>query len=224
MANSMLALSRRLCRSLLSNPRIPRLSVPFSTNLSSGEASDVDDLALDDEIHSESESPHSQSSESTSQSSPEVSTQQARRLENDIPMGVFKAILVGRVGNPPHQKKLRSGQTLTMFSLGTGGQNSRRSLQNEEPALNANRPTVQWHRVCVYSEKLGETVIKHIVPGSILYLEGNLETKVFLDPINGLVQRLREIAIRRNGRLILLGKSSDAGDAAPSGKKWAVFY
>lgn len=33
----------------------------------------------------------------------------------------------------------------------------------------------------------------------ILYLEGNLESKVFTDPITGLVRRIREIAIRRNG-------------------------
>jgi len=30
-------------------------------------------------------------------------------------------------------------------------------------------------------------------------LEGNLETKIFTDPITGLVRRIREIAIRRNG-------------------------
>lgn len=34
---------------------------------------------------------------------------------------------------------------------------------------------------------------------SILYLEGNLETKVFSDPITGLVRHIREIAIRRGG-------------------------
>ncbi|RRT75179.1 hypothetical protein B296_00016012, partial [Ensete ventricosum] len=34
---------------------------------------------------------------------------------------------------------------------------------------------------------------------SILYLEGNLETKVFSDPITGLVRRIREVAIRRDG-------------------------
>lgn len=41
------------------------------------------------------------------------------------------------------------------------------------------------------------------VCSSILYVEGNLETKIFNDPITGLVRRIREIAIRRNGILIL---------------------
>ena len=34
---------------------------------------------------------------------------------------------------------------------------------------------------------------------SISNLEGNLETKVFSDPITGLVRRIREIALRRDG-------------------------
>ena len=35
---------------------------------------------------------------------------------------------------------------------------------------------------------------------AILYLEGNLETKIFNDPITGLTRRVREIAIRRDGK------------------------
>lgn len=34
---------------------------------------------------------------------------------------------------------------------------------------------------------------------SILYLEGNLETKIFNDPITGLTRRVREVAIRGDG-------------------------
>lgn len=30
-------------------------------------------------------------------------------------------------------------------------------------------------------------------------MEGNLESKVFTDPITGLVRRIREIAVRQNG-------------------------
>jgi hypothetical protein len=39
---------------------------------------------------------------------------------------------------------------------------------------------------------------------TVLYLEGNLETKVFCDPITGLVRRIREIAVRANGMLLTL--------------------
>lgn len=121
-------------------------------------------------------------------------------------MGIYKAIVMGEVGQSPVQKKLKSGRTVTLFSVGTGGiRNNRRPLDNEDPREYANRCAVQWHRVSIYVELLGNLVIKQAQPGSIVYLEGNLETKIFSDPITGLVRRIREIAIRRDGRIVFLG-------------------
>ena len=66
----------------------------------------------------------------------------------------------------PFQKKLKNGMTLTMFSVGTGGiRNNRRPLENESPQEFADRSSVQWHRVCVYPERLGGIVMKNVVPG-----------------------------------------------------------
>lgn len=82
-----------------------------------------------------------------------------------------QAILVGQVGQNPIQKKLRSGRTVTLLSIGTGGiRNNRRPLENEEPKDYANRCAVQWHRVSIYREKLGDVAIKHVTPGSVFYL------------------------------------------------------
>jgi single-strand DNA-binding protein len=133
--------------------------------------------------------------------------------------------VVGQVGQTPLQKKLKSGRTVTMFSVGTGGiRNNRRPLDNEDPREYANRCAVQWHRVSVYPDRLGRIVNKHVLPGSILYLEGNLETKIFTDPITGLVRRIREIAIRRNGRIVFLGKGGDAQQASQSELKGVGYY
>ncbi|KAF5174927.1 Single-stranded dna-binding protein [Thalictrum thalictroides] len=124
------------------------------------------------------------------------------------------AILVGQVGQVPLQKRLKSGRLVTLFSLGTGGiRNNRRPLENEEPREYADRCSVQWHRVAVYPERLGQLALNHVKPGSILYVEGNLETKIFSDPVSGLVRRIREIALRRDGRLVFLGKDGGSGDA-----------
>lgn len=147
-----------------------------------------------------------------------------------------QAILVGKVGQTPLQKKLKSGTVVTLLSLGTGGiRNNRRPLDNESPRDYANRCAVQWHRVTIYPERLGTLVMKHATPGwdslpysqfsaaisickcfcilivmffffvcvgccrSTLYVEGNLESKVFSDPTTGLVRRIREVSVRRNG-------------------------
>lgn len=118
---------------------------------------------------------------------------------------------MGQVGQAPIQKRLKSGKVVTLISLGTGGiRNNRRPLDNEAPREYANRCAVQWHRVSVYPEGLGELAVKSLAPGSILYVEGNLETKIFSDPITGLVRRIREVAVRRNGRLLVLGNGAEA--------------
>ncbi|KVI06469.1 Nucleic acid-binding, OB-fold [Cynara cardunculus var. scolymus] len=227
----------------------------FSTETSSDSASGSDS---DSTIHPEPESdPLPQSSYSNNQQRDFGD----RPLENGLDAGIYRAILVGKVGQNAIEKKLRSGRTVTMLSIGTGGiRNNRRPLQNEEPRDYANRSMVQWHRVSIYPERLGALVAKNAVPGlwayvdelvkekkdesftltvlatttlevlifiaqirhafsirnlgSILYLEGNLETKIFNDPITGLTRRVREIAIRRDGRVVFLGEGSDAPSQA----------
>ncbi|KAB1213182.1 Single-stranded DNA-binding protein, mitochondrial [Morella rubra] len=225
MANSMGSLSRRLCRSVLSNPKPSSQflsSMSFCTtgtgHLSSPEA------ASDSELDSVPPLPEQSSPSQDFDPQPQRIVYD-RPLENGLDVGIYKAIVVGEVGQIPLQKKLRSGRTVTLLSVGTGGiRNNRRPLDNEDPREYANRCAVQWHRVSVYPERLGGIVMKHVVPGSILYLEGNLETKIFNDPTTGLVRRIREIAIRRNGRLVFLSKGNDAQQAAQSDLKGVGYY
>ncbi|KAL6006912.1 hypothetical protein ACLOJK_032408 [Asimina triloba] len=92
-----------------------------------------------------------------------------RPLENNLDQGVYKAILVGLVGQVPVQKHLKSGRTVTLFSVGTGGiRNNRRPLDNEEPREYAERCSVQWHRVSIYPERLGSLAMNHVKPGPSL--------------------------------------------------------
>ncbi|KAH9778477.1 nucleic acid-binding OB-fold-like protein [Citrus sinensis] len=198
----MAALTRRFYRSLLLNPKFSQSPKPFFTSNIFSSSSRVDSDLDESAIHSDADPlPDS----SPTQNSGQQRESFDRPLENGLDPGIFKAILVGQVGQSPVQKKLKSGRTVTLFSLGTGGiRNNRRPLENENPTEYANRCAVQWHRVSVYPER------------STIYVEGNLEQKVFNDPITGLVRRIREIAIRRNGRLVFLGKGGDAQPPSPS--------
>ncbi|XP_044476468.1 single-stranded DNA-binding protein, mitochondrial [Mangifera indica] len=220
----MAVLSRRLFRSLLSNSNISSVYRPFCTsNISSSHPiSDSGESPVNSDAN-----PVPESSSPTSSTRGSGETRQAynRPLENGLDVGIYKAILVGQVGQSPLQKKLRSGRTVTLFSLGTGGiRNNRRPLDNEDPREYANRSAVQWHRVSVYPERLGGIVMKHVVPGSIIYIEGNLEQKVFNDPMTGLVRRIREIAIRSNGRLVFLGNGGDPGPSSRQEMRGVGYY
>lgn len=37
---------------------------------------------------------------------------------------------------------------------------------------------------------------------AVLYLEGNIECKVFSDPVTGIIRRIREIAVRGDGKFL----------------------
>ncbi|KAF5758331.1 putative primosome PriB/single-strand DNA-binding, nucleic acid-binding protein [Helianthus annuus] len=191
----------------------------FSTETSSDSTSDSDS---DPTTHPESDSgPLSQSSDSSSRQKVPVD----RPLENGLDAGIYKAILIGVVGQHAIEKKLRSGRAVTMLSIGTGGmRNNRRPLQNEEPRDYANRSMVQWHRVSIYAERLGALVAKNAVPGSTLYLEGNLETKIFNDPITGLTRRVREVAVRGDGRVVFLDKGNDGQEPQQAELKGVGYY
>ncbi|WCJ22014.1 Nucleic acid-binding OB-fold-like protein [Euphorbia peplus] len=218
-------LSRRLYRCLVSNStsnfKISPFTAPFCTGSSLSSDEELDLIESDiDPLPTSTPSPESPSPET-----PPNRPVYNQPLENGLDVGIYKAILVGQVGQSPVQKKLRSGTTVTIFSLGTGGiRNNRRPLQNEDPKEYANRCAVQWHRVCIYPERLGTLAMKNVVPGSILYLEGNLETKVFTDPVTGLVRRLREVAIRRNGRIVFLGNGGDEQKAGAGEARGAGYY
>lgn len=209
------SLSRSSFRTFLLNSPIlkpPNFCSSFCTNsLSSSKTSDSEDALVDLGDDSDPISSSSPSSGSTGERRAVVDPQ----LEDGVDIGIYKAILVGQVKQPPIQKKLRNGRTVTLLSLGTGGiRNNRRPMDNEDPKEYANRSAIQWHRVSVYPARLGELALKNVVPGSVLYVEGNLETKVFSDPTTGLVRRLREVSIRANGRLVFLGKGSDVQESS----------
>lgn len=214
------SLSRALYRNFLQTSKPSKFYSFCSKSLSSSGSSSDSDILSEPELpisEPESETEPVSFASSPSDTTDKMRSLVNRPLEDGLDVGVYKAILVGQVGQNPIVKKLRSGNTVTMLVVGTGGiRNNRRPLDNEDPKEYANRCAVQYHRVVIYPERLGRLVAKNMVPGSILYLEGNLETKVFSDQITGLVRRVREIAIRRNGRLVFLGKTS--GDLGASEK------
>lgn len=220
------SICRRICRSFIStNPvnhhrqSIPIFANNFSTTTSSDSTSGSDSDAT---IHPEPKSDPISGSSNTNRGQRDFVD---RPLEKGLDAGIYRAILVGRVGQNAIEKKLRSGRTVTMLSIGTGGmRNNRKPLQNEEPRDYANRSMVQWHRVSIYPERLGALVAKNAVPGSILYLEGNLETKIFNDPITGLTRRVREVAIRGDGRVVFLEKGGDGQEPHQAQLKGVGYY
>ncbi|KAK9735496.1 hypothetical protein RND81_04G209200 [Saponaria officinalis] len=119
--------------------------------------------------------------------------------------GVHKAVICGRVRQTPVQKLLRTGRTLTIFSVGTGGMWDHRVLGQKDLPKPA-----QWHRIVVHNETLGAYAVQQLVKNSSVYVEGDIELRVYNKGITGETVKLPEICVRNDGRirLIKIGEST----------------
>ncbi|GAB4835770.1 hypothetical protein Ancab_000680 [Ancistrocladus abbreviatus] len=113
--------------------------------------------------------------------------------------GVHKAIICGRVGQNPVQKLLRNGKTLTIFNVGTGGMLDHRITGEKDSPKPA-----QWHRIVVHNEILGAYAVQQLVKSSQVYVEGDIEIRVFNKSITGEIVKLPEICVRHDGKIRLI--------------------
>ncbi|XVF57552.1 hypothetical protein PTKIN_Ptkin06aG0214900 [Pterospermum kingtungense] len=113
--------------------------------------------------------------------------------------GVHRAIICGKVGQAPVQKILRNGRTVTIFTVGTGGMFDQRTVRDQ----NSPKPA-QWHRIVVHNDTLETYAVQQITKNAPVYVEGDIETRVYNDSINGEVKYVPEICVRRDGRIRLI--------------------
>ncbi|XP_074320929.1 single-stranded DNA-binding protein, mitochondrial [Silene latifolia] len=123
--------------------------------------------------------------------------------------GVHKAIICGKVRQTPVQKLLRTGRTLTIFNVGTGGMWDHRLLGEKDLPKPA-----QWHRVVVHNETLGAYAVQQLVKNSSVYVEGDIELRVYNKGITGETVKLPEICVRNDGRLRLI-KAGESTTSIP---------
>ncbi|RWR73855.1 Primosome PriB/single-strand DNA-binding [Cinnamomum micranthum f. kanehirae] len=113
--------------------------------------------------------------------------------------GVHKAIICGKIGQAPVQKILRNGRTVTILTVGTGGMYDQRI----EGAEHLPKPA-QWHRIAVHNEQLGAYAVQQLVKNSPVFVEGDIETRVYNDNISGAIKNVPEICVRRDGKIQLI--------------------
>lgn len=83
--------------------------------------------------------------------------------------GINKVILIGRVGRDPEIKALSSGATIATFSLAT-------SEKWTDKDTGEKTEKTEWHR-CVAWRKLAEIISQYVAKGSLIYVEGKLQTR-----------------------------------------------
>jgi single-strand DNA-binding protein len=124
-------------------------------------------------------------------------------------MSVNKVILVGRLGRDPETRYTGAGQAVCNFSLATDETFKDRSGERQK--------RTEWHKIVVWA-KQAEIAQQYLKKGSLIYLEGRIQSREWNDK-EGQKRTSFEI-VATNFRM--LGSKSDsmgggARSAAPAG-------
>ncbi|MDD5180919.1 MAG: single-stranded DNA-binding protein [Gallionellaceae bacterium] len=128
-------------------------------------------------------------------------------------MSVNKVILVGRLGKDPETRYMTNGEAVTNANLATSENWKDKSGEKQEKT--------EWHNLVFY-RRLAEIAGEYLKKGSLIYVEGKLQTRKWQTK-EGQDRYTTEIIV--NEMQMLGGKSSGGGSfevvdkpaAAPSG-------
>jgi single-strand DNA-binding protein len=114
-------------------------------------------------------------------------------------MSVNKAILVGRLGRDPETRFTGGGQAVANFSVATDHSYKDRNGERQKKT--------EWHKIVAWG-KLAEIVQKYLKKGSLIYIEGRIETREWQDKEG---QKRYSTEIIANEMRMLGGRGDGAG-------------
>src|SRR5579871_282567 len=125
-------------------------------------------------------------------------------------MSVNKVILVGRLGRDPETRYTSSGQAVCNFTMATDETFKDRAGERQK--------RTEWHRIVVWA-KQAEIAQQYLRKGSLIYLEGRIQTRQW-DDKEGQKRTTTEI-VANNFRMLGgrgeggMGGGAGAGDTEP---------
>jgi single-strand DNA-binding protein len=122
-------------------------------------------------------------------------------------MSVNKVILIGRLGRDPETRYTSSGQAVCNFTLATDETYRDRAGERQK--------RTEWHRIVVWA-KQAEIAQQYLRKGSLIYLEGRIQTRQW-DDREGQKRTSVEIVANRFQMLSPRGEAAAAGASAGAG-------
>ncbi len=84
-----------------------------------------------------------------------------------------KATIIGHLGRDPETRYLPSGEAVTNFSVAT-------SKSWKDKQTGERREATEWHRISTFG-KLAEIAGQYLLKGSLVYVEGEINTRKYTD-------------------------------------------
>jgi len=111
-----------------------------------------------------------------------------------------KAMIIGRVGRDPEVRYLPSGQAVCNFSVAT-------SEKWKDKTTGESQEATEWHRITAF-DRLAEIVGEYVRRGSLVYIEGKIQTRKYTDK-DGAEKTSTEI---RATSMNMLGSKPEGGE------------
>lgn len=114
-------------------------------------------------------------------------------------MNLNKALLIGRLTRNPETKALPSGQSVTSFGMATD-----RFYYDK---AGGRQQKTEFHNIVVFG-KLADVAAQYLLKGSLVYIEGRIQTRTWKDQAGNQKYRTEIVAER-----LQLGPKSTKGGA-----------
>ena len=108
-----------------------------------------------------------------------------------------KVMLIGRLGRDPETRYTASGQAVCNFTLATD--------ESYKDKSGAKQQKTEWHRLVAWS-KTAEIAQQYLKKGSLVYIEGKLQSREWEDKRDGAKKTVTEIIV---GNLTMLGSKPE---------------
>jgi single-strand DNA-binding protein len=114
-----------------------------------------------------------------------------------------KVILIGNLGNDPEIRNTNDGREIANFSLAT-------SESWKDKVTGDKREKTEWHRIVCFNEGLVKIIKEYVKKGTKLYIEGQLQTRKWLDNTNQEKYTTEVVLQGYNANLILFGTGNNS--------------
>jgi len=120
-----------------------------------------------------------------------------------------KVVLIGNLGRDPEIRTTSDGKELANFSIAT-------SESWKDKMTGERKDKTEWHRIVVFNEGLVRVIKSYVKKGTKLYIEGQLQTRKWVDNENK-ERYTTEIVLQNfNSTLILLDSRGGAAMGEPT--------
>ena len=123
-----------------------------------------------------------------------------------------KVMIIGRLGRDPEVRYTQNGSPVATLNIATDESYTDRDGNRTE--------RTEWHRVVVF-QRAAETCAQYLSKGSLVYVEGKLQTRKWQDQ-NGQDRYTTEIRAQRVLFLERRNSDSPSGEARPAAPRDAM--